>query len=134
MKLEPNTFYLLANGDLMKTWMEDGLGRMIGAIYDESDEDEPYWDCYCWGMSGRFGTTIQRHGSTLDAVEKIDARPSMVSYHTNTDYCASYDNDEPNDDGNMSQGFGATEFEAVMDLLQNYPGPERAERMTRSAA
>lgn len=34
------------------------------------------------------------------------------------DWCAYFDNDEPNDNGSMMQGFGPTEAEAVADLLQ----------------
>jgi hypothetical protein len=32
------------------------------------------------------------------------------------DWCASYDNDEPDDDGNMLSGYGATPEAAVADL------------------
>ncbi len=35
------------------------------------------------------------------------------------DWSARFDNDEPNDDGQMSQGYGATEAEAIADLLEN---------------
>jgi hypothetical protein len=37
------------------------------------------------------------------------------------DYCATYEDDEPNDDGQMAAGYGATREEAVADLLDNYP-------------
>lgn len=33
------------------------------------------------------------------------------------DWSASFDNDEPSDEGQMKQGFGATEQEAIDDLL-----------------
>lgn len=36
---------------------------------------------------------------------------------TKFDWSASFDNDEPNDDGQMAVGYGATEQEAVDDLL-----------------
>lgn len=35
------------------------------------------------------------------------------------DWCAYYDGDEPNDDGQMLHGYGATEAEAIAELLQN---------------
>ena len=34
------------------------------------------------------------------------------------DWCAYRDGDEPNDDGQMRQGFGATKEEAIAELLQ----------------
>ena len=40
------------------------------------------------------------------------------------DYQAYYDNDEPDDDGNMAAGFGPTEAKAVLDLIENYPRPD----------
>ena len=33
------------------------------------------------------------------------------------DWSATFDNDEPNDDGQMSVGYGATEQDAIEDLL-----------------
>ena len=39
----------------------------------------------------------------------------------NFDYCATYDGDEPDDDGNIDQGFGATRHEAIVDLIENHP-------------
>lgn len=35
----------------------------------------------------------------------------------NFDWCACRDNDEPDDDGNMMQGFGRTEQDAIDDLI-----------------
>jgi hypothetical protein len=35
------------------------------------------------------------------------------------DWCAKYDNDEPDDDGNMLMGYGKTPVEAVADLIEN---------------
>lgn len=37
------------------------------------------------------------------------------------DWQAVYDDDEPDDDGNMASGHGATETEAVTDLIENCP-------------
>jgi hypothetical protein len=37
------------------------------------------------------------------------------------DWCAHYDGDEPDDDGNMNCGYGKTEQEAIDDLLTEYP-------------
>lgn len=37
------------------------------------------------------------------------------------DYRATYDGDEPNDNGQMAAGYGATKEEAINDLLLNYP-------------
>ena len=36
------------------------------------------------------------------------------------DWTAYYDGDEPNDAGGMKHGSGATEAEAIADLLENY--------------
>lgn len=36
------------------------------------------------------------------------------------DWFAHFDNDEPNDQGNMLHGYGATQAEALADLLDNY--------------
>ncbi len=36
------------------------------------------------------------------------------------DWCATFDNDEPDDDGNMLAGYGKTEAEALEDLLTTY--------------
>jgi hypothetical protein len=35
----------------------------------------------------------------------------------NFDWCAYRENDEPDDDGHMRQGFGATEADAISELL-----------------
>lgn len=40
------------------------------------------------------------------------------------DWQASYDSDEPDDDGRMVTGHGATEEEAVADLIENHPRPD----------
>lgn len=37
------------------------------------------------------------------------------------DWQAYYDSDEPDDDGNMAFSTGATETEAVTDLIENHP-------------
>ncbi len=37
------------------------------------------------------------------------------------DWCAWYDDDEPNDSGGMRQGEGRTQQEAIADLLTNHP-------------
>jgi hypothetical protein len=37
------------------------------------------------------------------------------------DYSAVYDDDEPNDNGNMDVGYGRTAEEAHEDLLTNFP-------------
>jgi hypothetical protein len=37
------------------------------------------------------------------------------------DWCAWYDGDEPNDSGQMSTGYGATEMDAIDDLIDNHP-------------
>lgn len=134
MKLEPNKFYILNNGQLMHTFKADGYGRMIGAIME--DDSPQCWDGYAWDAdTGAFGAQSGvKYSKRLDVCEAINARAAIVSYMKATDYCATYENDEPDDDGNMRQGFGATEIDAVMDLLANYPGEERAETMTRRAA
>lgn len=36
------------------------------------------------------------------------------------DWCAYFDNDEPDDDGHMLVGYGKTEAEALVDLLDNF--------------
>lgn len=36
------------------------------------------------------------------------------------DWAAYYDDDEPNDNGHMASGHGATEAEAVLDLIENH--------------
>lgn len=125
MKITPG-YYILNNGQLALMWMDNGRAEMIGAMF-EADADEPFWDQFTWTMAGKFDRTSRR--STLDVCERINVGPSAVSYAKQFDFCAAYENDEPDDDGNMRQGFGATELEAVMDLLQSYPGEERAERM-----
>lgn len=38
------------------------------------------------------------------------------------DYAAHFDDDEPNDDGQMMMGYGATELEAIDDLLLDLEG------------
>lgn len=35
------------------------------------------------------------------------------------DWCATFDNDEPDDDGNMLAGYGRTQLDALNDLLDN---------------
>lgn len=35
------------------------------------------------------------------------------------DWCATFDGDEPNDNGHMPQGYGTTEQEAIADLVNN---------------
>ena len=42
----------------------------------------------------------------------------------NFDWSAWYDDDEPNDDGAMSIGFGLTEEAAISDLKDNFPRDE----------
>ena len=37
------------------------------------------------------------------------------------DWCATYDNDEPNDNGSLRAGYGETENAAIIDLLVNHP-------------
>lgn len=44
----------------------------------------------------------------------------------NHDWQARYDDDEPNDEGQMPLGHGTTEFEAVIDLVVNHPCYEGA--------
>lgn len=34
MKLNPNTFCILNNGQLARMWMENGCGEMIGAMFE----------------------------------------------------------------------------------------------------
>lgn len=36
------------------------------------------------------------------------------------DWCATFANDEPNDNGQMLHGYGATEEAAIEELLANY--------------
>lgn len=45
------------------------------------------------------------------------------------DWCAYYDGDEPNDNGSMPHGEGATEAAAVVDLIENYPRGVWCERV-----
>lgn len=40
------------------------------------------------------------------------------------DWQAHYDDDEPNDEGQMATGHGATEQEAIDDLTENHPRDE----------
>ena len=40
------------------------------------------------------------------------------------DWQAVYDDDEPNDNGQMDVGHGRTEAEAISDLTENYPREE----------
>lgn len=35
------------------------------------------------------------------------------------DWCATFDNDEPDDEGNILAGYGKTETDALIDLLNN---------------
>jgi hypothetical protein len=37
------------------------------------------------------------------------------------DYRASYDGDEPDDNGNMDCGWGKTRDAAIRDLIENFP-------------
>lgn len=46
------------------------------------------------------------------------------------DWSAHYDNEEPNDDGQMDVGYGRTEADAVVDLIENYPRGVQCERDT----
>lgn len=54
--------------------------------------------------------------------------PKIVTTHVyppipvrHMDWQAHYDNDEPDDDGRMDVGHGATTDEAVRDLMDNHP-------------
>lgn len=40
------------------------------------------------------------------------------------DWQAVYDDDEPNDDGQMASGHGRTETDAIADLIENHPRGE----------
>lgn len=40
------------------------------------------------------------------------------------DWCATFDDDEPDDNGNMRAGYGKTESEAIDDLLEDIELPE----------
>lgn len=40
------------------------------------------------------------------------------------DWLAYYDGDEPDDNENMKAGYGATEAEAIQDLLDAYPSED----------
>lgn len=40
------------------------------------------------------------------------------------DWQATYDDDEPNDEGRMPHGTGTTETEAITDLIENHPRDE----------
>jgi hypothetical protein len=64
--------------------------------------------------------TIRAEGQKI--VERIRtefwAKPIPIR---NCDWIASYDNDEPDDEGNMTCGYGATEQEAIDDLLLAKP-------------
>lgn len=40
------------------------------------------------------------------------------------DWIAYYDGDEPDDDGNMDAGYGATQAMAIAELLENHPRGE----------
>ena len=44
------------------------------------------------------------------------------------DWCAYYDGDEPNSNGQMAQGYGRTEADAVLDLIENHPIGVQCER------
>lgn len=43
----------------------------------------------------------------------------------NLDWQAVYDDDEPEEEGRMAVGFGATEAEAIADLIENHPRSAR---------
>lgn len=45
------------------------------------------------------------------------------------DWAAHYDGDEPNDDGQMTIGYGATEQDAIADLVENNPRDEEPMRL-----
>lgn len=44
------------------------------------------------------------------------------------DWCATYEDEEPDDAGNMDKGYGPTEQEAIADLLTNFPRDAARER------
>jgi hypothetical protein len=48
------------------------------------------------------------------------------------DWSAWYDTDEPDDYGRMNVGYGATDAEAVLDLIDNHPRGVQCERDAES--
>jgi hypothetical protein len=60
--------------------------------------------------------------STIRRVN-LDYWPKPIPFRDH-DWQATYDGDEPDDDGNMAVGYGATRVEALADLLDNYPRDE----------
>lgn len=61
----------------------------------------------------------------MSAIRKV---PKIVTTHVyppipirTMDWQAHYDDDEPNDDGQMATGHGRTSEEAIEDLLVNHP-------------
>ena len=75
---------------------------------------------HCWRADGRSGD--------LQAVAWKEMEQKFTVHYVYPpiptrafDYCATYDGDEPNDNGNMATGWGKTKDEAIADLLDNYP-------------
>lgn len=61
---------------------------------------------------------------TLEAAEQIIGEKIVIHFWMKPipprefDWCAYRNNDEPDDDGHMLQGWGASEAEAIADLLE----------------
>ena len=64
--------------------------------------------------------------STAEVTARIKAvgrRKVIISFvyppipHRQFDYCAYFENDEPNDDGHMLCGYGKTKEQALLELL-----------------
>ena len=64
--------------------------------------------------------------STADRIKRANRGKVNISFVyppiplRQFDWVASFDNDEPDDDGNMLCGFGKTEVEALLDLLDTF--------------
>lgn len=78
-----------------------------------------------WTAGGRYAASKQP--TSLDLVMP----PKIATSHVyppiparSFDWCAWYDDDEPNDAGGMDRGWGPTEVEAIADLTENYPREE----------
>lgn len=73
-------------------------------------------------------------GLRSGAISLRHVRPPIPTLQI--DWCATYDDDEPDDNGNMLSGYGATEWEALEDLANELESkqPENPEGKDERAA
>jgi hypothetical protein len=88
----------------------------------EALHDDPYFEMdigACPECEGKGCAQLHREAAEKAAGGRIVtdfwAKPIPPR---NFDWCAYRDNDEPDDDGHMMQGFGPTEQDAIDDLIQ----------------